>query len=40
MGDGDPRVLSAADWITGSYEDDGVAQAIERLLNGTVSGTG
>ena len=40
MGDGDPRVLSAADWVTGSYEDDGVAQAIERLLNGTVSGTG
>ena len=40
MGDGDPRVLSAADWITGSYEDDGVAQAIERLLNGTVGGTG
>lgn len=34
MGDGDPRVLAAADWITGSYEDDGVAQAIERLLNG------
>ena len=40
MGDGDPRVLSAADWITGSYEDDGVAQAIERLLNGSVGGTG
>ena len=34
MGDGDPRVVAAADWITGSYEDDGVAQAIERLLNG------
>ena len=34
MGDGDPRVLAAADWITGSYEDDGVAQAIDRLLNG------
>ncbi len=34
MGDGDPRVLAAADWTTGSYEDDGVAQAIERLLNG------
>ena len=33
MGDGDPRVLAAADWITGRYEDDGVAQAIERLLN-------
>ena len=32
MGDGDPRVLAAADWITGSYEEDGVAQAIERLL--------
>ena len=38
MGDGDPRVLAAADWITGSYEDDGVAQAIERLLNGRASG--
>ena len=36
MGDGDPRVLAAADWITGSYEDDGVAQAIERLLHGAV----
>lgn len=36
MGDGDPRVLAAADWITGSYEDDGVAQAIERLLNGAA----
>ena len=34
MGDGDPRVVAAADWVTGSYEDDGVAQAIERLLNG------
>lgn len=33
MGDGDPRVLAAADWITGTYEEDGVAQAIERLLN-------
>jgi len=38
MSDGDPRVLAAADWITGSYEDDGVAQAIERLLNGRASG--
>lgn len=36
MGDGDPRVLAAADWITGTYEDDGVAQAIERLLNGSA----
>ncbi|MCY3748374.1 MAG: Cof-type HAD-IIB family hydrolase [Chloroflexi bacterium] len=34
MGDADPRVLASADWITGSYEDDGVAQALERLLNG------
>jgi len=33
MADGDPRVLAAADWITGTYEDDGVAQAIDRLLN-------
>ena len=40
MSDGDPRVLAAADWITGSYEDDGVAQAIERLLNGTTSRAG
>lgn len=38
MGDGDPRVLAAADWITGSYEDDGVAQAIERLLHGRARG--
>lgn len=38
MADGDPRVLAAADWITGSYEDDGVAQAIERLLNGRARG--
>jgi hypothetical protein len=36
MGDGDPRVRAAADWITGSYEEDGVAQAIERLLNEQV----
>ncbi len=40
MGDGDPRVLAAADWITGSYEDDGVAQAIERLLNGRATRQG
>ncbi len=40
MGDGDPRVVAAADWITGSYEDDGVAQAIERLLNGRTSRPG
>ena len=40
MGDGDPRVLAAADWITGSYEDDGVAQAIDRLLNGRASRQG
>ncbi len=32
MADGDPRVLAAADWTTGAYEDDGAAQAIERLL--------
>ncbi len=40
MGDGDPRVVAAADWITGRYEDDGVAQAIERLLNGKASRPG
>ena len=40
MGDGDPQVLAAADWITGSYEDDGVAQAIERLLNGRAARQG
>ena len=33
MGDGDPRVVAAADWITGTYKDDGVAQAIDRLLD-------
>ena len=40
MGDADPRVLSAADWTTGSYEDDGVAQAIERLLDGRAGRPG
>ena len=38
MGDGDPRVLACADWITGTYEEDGVAQAIDRIL-GDVSNT-
>ena len=37
MGDGDPRVLAAADWITGTYEEDGVAQAIDRLLIGSAA---
>ena len=32
MGDGDPRVLACADWITGTYEEDGVAQAIDQIL--------
>ena len=33
MGDGDPRVVASADWVTGTYEEDGVAQAIDRILN-------
>ena len=36
MSDGDPRVVAAADWVTGTYEDDGVAQAIDRLLDGGI----
>ena len=36
MSDGAPRVVAAADWVTGTYEDDGVAQAIDRLLDGGI----
>ena len=32
MGDGDPRVRAAADWVTGSYAEDGVATAIEKYI--------
>ncbi len=32
MGDGDPRVRAAADWVTTSYADDGAAVAIERFV--------
>ncbi len=32
MGDGDPRVRAAADWVTGAYEQEGVASAIQRLI--------
>ena len=38
MGDGDPCVLACADWITGTYEEDGVAQAIDQIL-GDVENT-
>lgn len=34
MGDGDPRVRAAADWVTGTYADDGAALAIERFVLG------
>ena len=32
MGDGDPRVRAAADFVTGTYFEDGVATAIERFI--------
>ena len=32
MRDGDPRVLAAADWVTGSHAEDGVATAVERFI--------
>ena len=34
MGDGDPRVRAAADWVTGTYAEDGVAMAIEKFVLG------
>ena len=38
MGDGDPRVRAAADWVTGTYADDGAALAIERFVLGEDTG--
>lgn len=38
MGDGDPRVRAAADWVTGTYADDGAALAIERFVLGEDAG--
>ena len=32
MGDGDPRVRAASDWVTGTYEQEGVAAAIQTLI--------
>ena len=32
MGDGAARVRDAAEWVTGTYEEDGVATAIERFV--------
>jgi hydroxymethylpyrimidine pyrophosphatase-like HAD family hydrolase len=31
MGNALPEVKAAADWVTGTLEEDGVAQAIERF---------
>ena len=38
MGDGDTRVRDAANWVTGTYDDDGVATAIERFVLKTDTG--
>jgi Cof subfamily protein (haloacid dehalogenase superfamily) len=34
MGNGDPRVCAAADWVTTSFAEDGAAVAIERFVLG------
>lgn len=33
MANSSPEVIAAADWVTGSVEEDGAAQAIEKVLN-------
>ncbi len=38
MGDGDPRVRAAADWVTATYAEDGAALAIERFVLGEDGG--
>ena len=38
MGDGDPRVRAAADWVTATYAEDGAALAIERFVLGEEAG--
>jgi 5-amino-6-(5-phospho-D-ribitylamino)uracil phosphatase len=37
MGNAQPSVKSAADWVTLSCEEDGVAYAIEKLLDGAIA---
>jgi hydroxymethylpyrimidine pyrophosphatase-like HAD family hydrolase len=37
MGNAQPSVKSAADWVTRSCDEDGVAYAIEKLLEGSIA---